>query len=72
LLGLQYRIIYWKGANNGAANSLSRAPHATVQRYRFASPSGLMRSVNPMCLMKRCKTCCADCHLQQIWCPITP
>jgi hypothetical protein len=41
LLGLQYRIIYRKGTDNGAADSLSRAPHAHCSAMSVCQPQWL-------------------------------
>jgi hypothetical protein len=41
LLGLQYRIIYRKGANNGAADALSRAPPLLYAAISFCQPQWL-------------------------------
>jgi hypothetical protein len=41
LLGLQYRIIYRKGADNGAADALSRAPPLLCVAVSFCQPQWL-------------------------------
>lgn len=37
MMGLQYRIVYKKGSENNAADSLSRRPHATAELQTISS-----------------------------------
>jgi hypothetical protein len=37
LLGLQYRVVYKKGANNGAVDALSRRPHPDSSLFHVTS-----------------------------------
>lgn len=39
LLGLQYKILYKKGIENGAADALSRRPHESLELYHISSSS---------------------------------
>lgn len=41
LIGLQYRIIYRQGADNGAADALSRAPHVQCSSVSVCQPRWL-------------------------------
>lgn len=45
LLGLQYRIIYRKGSENSAADSLSRYPFANCEALSFSQPQWLQEVV---------------------------
>jgi hypothetical protein len=39
LVGLQYKIVYKKGLENGAADALSRRPHSAEQLLAISSAS---------------------------------
>lgn len=41
LIGLQYKIVYRKGADNGAADALSHAPHAHCSALSVCQPQWL-------------------------------
>jgi hypothetical protein len=58
LIGLQYKIVYRKGADNGAADALSLMLHMlTVQLFQFVSPNGFMTFVNLTLLMLEFRNC---------------
>jgi hypothetical protein len=61
LLGLQYRIVYKKGVDNGAADALSRRPVSESESSLFSISSG-----TPQWLTQVVEGYSSDAHAQQL------